>query len=76
MIQTTPRDRAAPNFTNSASRLVSFNYGDNVTFDGISVITSVVLNTNNLTPSLATINGSQAYNFAGPGSITGFGGAD
>lgn len=66
-------DSATPNFTNSSGALVAFSYGDNVTFDDTSVNTSVVLNTNNLTPSLVMVNGTQPYSFFGPGNIVGFG---
>ncbi len=61
------------NFTNPAGALVTFTYGDNVKFDDTSANTSVTLTTN-VTPSLITLNGTQTYSFAGPGSITGFGG--
>jgi autotransporter-associated beta strand protein len=61
------------NFQNSANASVAFSYGDNVTFNDTSANTGVVLGTN-VTPSLVTVNGTQAYSFAGPGAITGFGG--
>jgi hypothetical protein len=61
------------NFTNPAGAFVAFTYGDNVTFDDTSANPGVVLSAN-VTPSLVTVNGTQSYSFAGPGSITGFGG--
>jgi autotransporter-associated beta strand protein len=62
-----------PNFKNPANAFVVFTYGDNVTFNNTSANTSIVIS-NSLTPSLVTVNGTQPYSFAGPGSITGFGG--
>jgi len=60
------------NFENPANALVAFTYGDNVTFDDTSVNTSVILSSN-VVPSLIMVNGTQAYSFAGPAAITGFG---
>ncbi len=59
------------NFTNLSGAFEAFSNGDNVTFDDSSPNTSVTLETN-LVATLVTFNGTQAYNVAGPGYLTGF----
>jgi autotransporter-associated beta strand protein len=66
-------DSTTLNFTNSAGTSVAFSYGDNVTFNDTTPNYGIIISTN-VTPSVVAINGSQAYYFYGPGSITGFGG--
>lgn len=61
------------NFTNPAGAFEAFSNADSVTFDDTSANTSVVIS-NTLVATLVTVNGTQNYSFAGPGSITGFGG--
>jgi autotransporter-associated beta strand protein len=61
------------NFTNSAGAFEMFTNGDIVRFDDTSANTSVVIS-NTLIATMVTVNGTQNYSFAGPGSITGFGG--
>ena len=61
------------NFTNAAvGALVAFSNADIVTFDDTSANTSVVIS-NSVVATSVTVNGTQNYTFAGPGSITGFG---
>jgi len=61
------------NFTNLAGAFQAFSNADIVTFDDTSANTGVVIS-NTLVATVVKINGTQSYSFAGPGSITGFGG--
>ena len=61
------------NFTNGAGAFEAFSNADIVTFNDTSANTGVVIS-NSLVATLVTVNGTQNYSFAGPGSITGFGG--
>ena len=49
---------------------VAFLDGDNVTFDDSSSVQTVVLS-NNVTPTLVSVNGSTSYSFEPPNKITG-----
>jgi autotransporter-associated beta strand protein len=61
------------NFTNRAGAFEAFSNADIVTFNDTSANTGVVIS-NSLVATLVTVSGTQSYSFAGPGSITGFGG--
>jgi hypothetical protein len=64
------------NWLNSSDNPVTFNWGDNVTFDSTSQYTTVNLNNPNLSPTLATVNAGisgGSYNFYGPGGLAGSG---
>ena len=62
------------NFTDQeftlAGNPTAFAVGDNVTFNDSSANTSVTIS-NNLTPTLMSVTGSQSYTFSGPNGLTG-----
>ncbi len=60
------------NFTNPAGTPQAFVNGDDVTFNDNSSFTTVTVS-NNMTPTLVTVNATQAYTINGSDAIVGFG---
>ncbi|HEY1663119.1 MAG TPA: immunoglobulin domain-containing protein [Verrucomicrobiae bacterium] len=66
-------DFSSMNFTNLSGATSLFTNGDNALFDNTSGNTTVTIDTNNVTPTLITVNSSQAYTFTGNGQLSGVG---